>query len=554
MLEGFNRVEIDESNLRGSIPNVPGVYIFESNGQVLYVGKSVRLRDRILQHVASKADFLSSSTHIRYVVTSSEDEALKLEYSLISYHLPPYNLQFRIMGGYRFLGFKRSPDGYPYPVVVRLKNVRDIEQLGLDPSTLVGPLPELKGSTSAKKLIRLLGELYGVRQCRLNLKRRKPKACVYQELGLCSAPCLGRISKEEYMEKVQAAVRALKEGFPDSLMDELRSEMYRKAEELKFEEAAVLRDRIALMTELNSKVKWESYKSDRTSFLISLIRRGSSLSIVVSRYWRGAVDILGTITLKGELKEVLPSLLGSLRLGTGVEVVTDSQEIYDILERFVDNVPLKLYPRDTSDPSLRAAFELISYNLHASRRDKLYEVLEVLRRRLGLMSLERIEAYDVSHIAGKHSYAAMVVWNAEVMGFQKGAYRLFSVDQGADDVASISEVAYRRFKRLGGSDLSDLPDLILLDGGAGQLKGFRDGALRALSEANLSMKLQDLLKVTALSKPNKRLLHMDLYSGEVKELSLPSATVNFLYTLTTEAHRFSNKARRRAMRRSLNLG
>ncbi len=538
------RLNLDELNL---VPQSTGVYTFWGEDFPLYIGKSVNLARRVYQHLKSKAPFINRAKALEYIVTSDEWQALQLEYLLISKYLPPYNLQFNQFGGYLFLVFIDNGDGFPYPSLMRLRNLRDIERLELNPELIVGPIRF--SFKKGKSLIGALVSAYGLRRCKLDLrpgKFRKEdiKGCIYRLSGECSAPCEGKISRGEYLERLKLAIRHLREGIPQSYIDKLRDEMYKLAEELKFEQAAVIRDRLNALEMINRGKPTLDLLQLRSIMMVELKR--TQCELLIATCFGDSIEDPHLFRLEPPFEEHLLEVLGTLGVKGDVEVHVDSIFLFETLRRILNKVDLP-----PADSHSRAFLELLRENAELRLRVGIeYPVfLQELSEKLQLEDIPiRLEAYDVSHISGRYSYSYMVVWSElepDRYGFVRQAYRAFRVSEGGDDLKALKETAVKRVKAFrAGTDPSTsvLPDLIVIDGGLAQLKAFNEG-LRLMGVR---------LPLIALPKGSSEITGITP-RGEVTYPDLSSELRRLLYGMTAEAHRMANLRRRRAMHRVLNL-
>ena len=453
-------------------PRSPGVYLMKGGeGEILYVGKARDLKARIRAYFArtdSRAMIpflLSKIRDMEFIITGTEKEALILENNLIKEHHPRYNVDFRDDKAYFNIRIDPAEPFARFQLVRRPKP---------DGARYFGPYPS---SAAARETLRFLQTIFLLRSCRdpeLKIRRRP---CLEYEIGRCSAPCVGRIESEAYRGLVKDSIAFL-EGRERALIDELRARMNAAAEALRFEEAASVRDRIAAIEQTLEKQRIVSlagrsrdifglYREDdltqvsalfiRSSRMIGqktfpLIRlraeSGEILSSLLKRYYDGVADIPDDIVVPEELEdgEVMAEWL-SERRGRAVAVVTpkrgEARALLGIAVRNAEN-----------------AFR--SARLVADRPDV---ALPQIAEKLQLHKIpRRIECFDISNIGGKHAVGSMVTF-ADGLPCKAG-YRRFRIRTvpGADDYAMMYEVLKRRYEKG-----ENLPDLIMVDGGKGQL-------------------------------------------------------------------------------------
>ena len=453
-------------------PRSPGVYLMKDGaGEILYVGKARDLRARIRAYFArtdarAMIPFLVSRIRdVEFIITGTEKEALILENNLIKEHRPRYNVDFRDDKAY----FNIRID--PQEPFARFQLVRRQKK---DGARYFGPYPS---SNSAKETLRFLQTIVPLRSCRdreLNARRRP---CLEYEIGRCSAPCVGRIESDAYRVLVKDAISFL-EGREKVLIGDLRARMNGAAELLRFEEAAALRDRIAAIEETLEKQRIVSatgrnrdvfglYREDDLTQISALFIRsgriigqktfplirlrastGEILSSLVKRYYDEMADIPDEVIVPEALEdgEVTAEWLSEKR-GRAVSVVApkrgETRGLLGIASR-------------NAESSFRTA------RLAADRPEV---TLPLVADKLGLRAVpRRIECFDISNIGGRYAVGSLVTFTDGVPA--KDGYRRFRIRTvpGADDTAMMYEVLTRRYAKR-----ESLPDLIMVDGGKGQL-------------------------------------------------------------------------------------
>jgi excinuclease ABC subunit C len=453
-------------------PRSPGVYLMKDGaGEILYVGKARDLKARIRAYFArtdarAMIPFLVSRIRdMELIITGTEKEALILENNLIKEHRPRYNVDFRDDKAYFNIRIDPAEPFARFQLVRRPKP---------DGARYFGPYPS---SSAARETLRFLQTIFPLRSCRdqeLNIRRRP---CIEYEIGRCSAPCVGLIEGDVYRGLVSDGIAFL-EGRERVLIDELRARMNDAAETLRFEEAAAIRDRIASIEETLEKQRIVSltgrnrdifglYQEDdltqvsalfvrsgrmigqKTFPLIRLrVASGEILSALLKRYYDGMADIPDEVVVPEELEdgEVMAEWLSEKR-GRGTAIVTpkrgEARALLGIAGRNAEN-----------------AFQ--SARLAADRPET---VLPLIAEKLRLRNTpRRIECFDISNIGGKHAVGSMVTF-AEGLPF-KAAYRRFRIRTvpRADDYAMMYEILKRRYEKR-----ENLPDLVMVDGGKGQL-------------------------------------------------------------------------------------
>lgn len=471
-----------------ALPLLPGVYMMkDERGTVIYVGKAKQLRNRVSQYFGSDTNhtekvrqMVSHVDRFEYIVAGSEFEALVLECSLIKQYAPKYNILLKDDKGYRYI--RISPPPYSH--------LTEVKQKADDGARYLGPY---MSSYILKQAVDEVNRLFRLATCKKPLQygKRCDRPCLNYHIGQCSAPCGGRVSEKEYAEAVEQAVTYLTQGSA-KLIASLTERMNAAAEALDFETAARLRDRIRALGRLNDKQKVVQSRVPRQD-IVALAQAGNKACFEVFRFTGGALSdreefLMEAVEDTAAATAEFLRRYYSMREGIPPRVVTDGPvEDTELLEQWLTEraaaegarYAVKLvFPQRGEQASLLKmcrdnAAERVARQLETGGRD--VTALEELRQLLGLAQTPcRIESYDISHTGGTDVVGAMVV-------FRNGRpwrrdYRRFEIRtvQGQDDCACLREVLDRRLKeyercRDSGEGFGVLPDLILLDGGQGQV-------------------------------------------------------------------------------------
>ena len=468
------------------LPAGPGVYAFkDASGRTLYVGKASDLRSRVRTYLAGKDArplvqlFLRRATDVDAVVTKSAAEALLLENTRIKNEAPPYNLRLKDDKSYLVVRIDRS---HAFP---RLRLVRRIAR---DGATYFGPFASAK---AVRRTVAFLRTLYPLRSCSDRELEERDRPCLYHEIGRCAAPCVGKIDAPAYAELLEGTLAVLR-GRDDGLADRLRSGIDAAAETLEYERAALLRDRLEALEA--SVAKQQAVTPDPADRDVIAIASGEGTAVVAVHFVRdGHLVATRTYPQRTTLprKDVLTAFLAQFHAGKVVpaeilveEEPDDREGIEDLLSamrgsRVRVRVPQRGGLRDlleTTAANARLALE----EQRAGARDAA-AALASLAERLDLPAPPgRIEGYDLSHVSGTEPVAAMSVLVQGVA--DPSSYRHFAVREaaGGDDYAGMAEVVRRRFAH--GQALGPWPDLVLIDGGLGQV----EAALAAVRGLGLS--------------------------------------------------------------------
>ncbi|HHR85413.1 MAG TPA: excinuclease ABC subunit UvrC [Candidatus Acetothermia bacterium] len=532
------------------LPTSPGVYLMKNaNGDVIYVGKAVVLRNRVRSYFHSQKG-LSRKTRrlvqeiadIEVIQTATESEAFILEESLIKRLQPHFNIRLRDDKRYPYLKITNEP--FPRLMIVRQR--KD------DGARYFGPYTSSKAMRSTMKLTQ---KLFPIRTCTLKLPLSKPRRpCLDYHIGRCLAPCANLVSEEEYKVDVDQAVMLL-EGRLTGLLKQMREQMDLAAKDENFEQAARLRDQLVAVTHALER---QSVSLSRVIDIdaIGLTVQGQRACAEVFRIRDGRLSGRETFHLRAPdgstMSEVLSAFLPQYYTAATVipqEVlipvdIDDATEIADWLTSLRGRrVHIKLPQRGEKRHLVEMANENARYSLNreqksATVRSESSEALSELASALSLASFpQRIEAYDISNTQGKESTGSMVVF--EDGRPRRDAYRRFKIhlDEGPNDYAMMAEVLRRRFRR-GLAELNDpaitegkfsrLPDLLLIDGGKGQLHV----AVDVLKELQL-----DEIEAIGLAKQHEEVFR----PGESEPHILPqdSKALLLLRQIRDEAHRFA---------------
>lgn len=479
------------SRIVKSIPSQPGCYrYYDSKQKLLYVGKAKDLRKRVSSYfnktgVNYKTQRLVSLIHtIEFTVTDNEHDAFLLENSLIKHHQPKFNISLR------------DDKTYPYIVIKKehFQRVFFTRKVIRDGSEYLGPFT---GVWRARELLQLIKANIPLRTCSLNLtpaniRKGKFKVCLEYHLGNCKGPCEGLQTEEDYKESVQQVRHVLK-GNTGEVIKSLRAEMQHHAEKMEFEKAEVIRRKIESLQEYTSKSSVVSAHLDDVD-IATIISDEEQAFVNYMMLSNGSIIYSKSIVIAKLLDETDKSMLSlavsRLRDASGstaheIVVPIDIDVVDPLLKLTLPKAGDKKKLLDLSlknaeilkDETRRKRALLITEKTEADK----VEVLEQLQEALQLQDLpQHIECFDNSNFQGSYPVAAMVCFkNAEPY---KKEYRHFHIKtvEGINDFASMSEIVHRRYKRLL-DEAKDLPQLVIIDGGKGQL----NAALQSIEKLGL---------------------------------------------------------------------
>lgn len=470
-----------------SLPLSPGVYLMKNKEkEIIYVGKAKALKNRVSSYFASQTNMqtkvrkmVSHVDDFDYIITDSEFEALVLECSLIKQHMPKYNILLKDDKGYHYIKVTDSP----YPRIQSAMQKTD------DGSTYIGPYTS---SFVVREAVDAAQKIFKLPQCNKVFPRDigKTRPCLNFHINQCSAPCTGKITRQEYVKTVQDALNFLMKKGSDEAVNEMKEEMMKASENLEFEKAAALRDRIAAVRRITDKQKVVSdSKTEQDVFAISQTQEKTCLMVL--RFDAGKLCDAEHFFLtdvedlpKTRSEAILSFYLVRERVPAKILVdgeVEDEELICEWLTEKRGKKVSVVHPQIGENAKLvdmcRAnAAEKLAQSV--GRKGKDLESLEELIKLLGIDCADYIESYDISHTAGADNVAGMIVFK-DGLPYKK-AYKRFSIKgfSGQDDYASMAEVLRRRFthyfeEKDTGEGFGKLPDLILLDGGDGQVNAVK---------------------------------------------------------------------------------
>lgn len=526
-----------------SLPLLPGVYIMKNaDGEIIYIGKAKALKNRVSQYFGSQnrhpvkvRKMVENVGRFDYIVTGSEFEALVLECSLIKQHSPKYNILLKDDKGYSYI---RISEG-EYRKISAVFNKKD------DGSEYIGPY---LSSYSVRQSVDAANKIFKLPQCNKVFPRDfgKSRPCLNYYISQCCGLCTGKIKKSDYDEAVDGAIAFLKGDSRDIIAD-LRAKMEKAAEELDFEQAAKLRDRINSIERIKEKQK-VVYKSVEEQDVFATADIDGSVCLAVLRFSNGRLfdsehfffDDPGD--KEGMRSDFITSYY-SMRDNIPKRVTLDG-EVADreLLEQWLSEkkgkkvtvfVPARGEQLEIVNMCRKNAEEKLA--IKKGRTGREIAVLDELKDLLGLKKTpEYIESYDISHTAGQDSVAGMIVFKGG-KPFRK-AYKRFSIKSfdGNDDYRAMNEVLTRRFSEYEKSKDSTegfgkLPDLILLDGGVGQVHAVEP----VLREFGLKIPLFGMVKD---NRHRTRAI-----SGDGGEIAINSKRQVFTLVseIQNEVHRFS---------------
>lgn len=516
-----------------NMTTLPGVYrMYGKDGELLYVGKAKNLKNRVSSYFVKTLDHPKTQAlvariyDIQTLVVRSETEALLLEQNLIKLHRPPYNIMLRDDKSYVYI-FVSADKPYPRIASGRGKGKHQVGKF-------FGPYPS---AYNARDTLVILQKLFNVRSCENGFFANRTRPCLQYQIKRCSGPCVGLISPEDYQEDVNNSIRFL-QGDTKELNQELIAKMEAAAENLEFEKAVFYRDRMALLRDVQAqqaiyKVKGEAdilaiaYQAGVTCVQIMHVRNGKMLG------GKGYFPDM----LSDDLGQMLSDFIANFYFQVADEIpselivnieMPDRKELEAALSQHFDKkIQIKSKVRETRAEWLELAQMNVQHAIqgklanHFELNERFHQLEEVVGR-----PVDRIECFDISHTMGEDTVASCVVFDSG--GARKRDYRQFSINdiQAGDDYAAMRQALTRRYKK------AMLPDLLLIDGGKGQLHM----AMEVMQELGLDAFMVGVSKGEG-RKPGLETLHFT--DGSKIQLPEDHKALHLIQQVRDEAHRFA---------------
>ncbi len=545
----------DLKTFLASMPKKPGVYrMLDAEGKILYVGKARILKNRVTSYFRGRAHsektqaLLNLVARIEITVTSSETEALLLEYNLIQRHKPHYNVLLKDDKSFPYIQIT----GHEFPRIAYYRGAKK------QPGRYFGPYPN---SVAARETLLLLQKLFRLRPCEDTYFSNRSRPCLQYQIQRCTAPCVGFVSAADYRRDVNDAARVL-EGRNNEVIDDLAARMEAASAKLAFEEAARLRDQIAMLKQIQASQSIS--RIDGQDVDAVAIHGVGGLYCVAVVFVRGGRNLGSTNFFPkgglGDEAEVLAGFLAQYyfaREAPSEILVSRPVDEADLLEPALSEkaghaVRIRSSVRGTRARWLEMARNnaALGLQMKAASRATITDQLDAVGRELELGRTPlRLECFDVSHSMGESPIASCVVLGPD--GPIKSDYRRFNLRNltPGDDYAGIRQAVERRFTRIQRGE-APVPDLLLIDGGPGQLAAACD-ALAAVGAADVN--------VIGVAKGADRRVGQEriFFPGREVPLILPadSPALRVIQRIRDEAHRFAitghRQSRDRARRESV---
>lgn len=540
----------------GRAPQSAGVYIFkDAKDRYLYVGKASNLRERLKSYAMLRDErpsiplMVPKIEKVEWLVTEHEKEAFILENNLIKSYKPKYNIMYRDDKSY--VSLKLSKHAYP-----RLFKTRSVVQ---DGGQYFGPF---SSTSSVNQTLKLLQKVFQVRDCTDYYFSQRTRPCLRYQIKLCSAPCVGYIKKEVYLEQV-LQIKDFMKGDSTQILRKMKEEMKDASTRMEYEKAALLRDRICAIEETLQHQRIESRTNQRNADVIGYFGDTDATLIKLVKVRAGKMTGVDEYFVEepiSSIQEIIRGFIQHYYINTFdfenfpselilKQTVSDLEIALDCLSAQKGSQVKAYFPEKGEKLKLLSLAELNAQTSFLERKRKSETNMKVLEEIQSLLHLahlpKKIEGYDISNFQGMHAYGSQVVFvDGERDRSQYRLYKIKSV-QGANDFASLREVLERRLKKI---DLHHRPDLLLIDGGKGQLRQ----AIDVLDELHLHIPVMSIAKEKELvSRSGTKYAPERLYLPGQKNpiVLLPSSPVLHLFQrIRDEAHRFGieNHRRRRS--------
>ncbi|THB74345.1 MAG: excinuclease ABC subunit UvrC [Gammaproteobacteria bacterium] len=529
----------DSKDFLNRVTELPGVYqMLDEQGDVIYVGKARNLKKRLSSYFTRSVlpiktqSLVSNIADINVITTNTENEALILENRLIKEYKPRYNILLRDDKSYPYIHLT----AHEYP---RLVYHRGAKKGG---GKFFGPFSSPK---AVSETLRHLQRIFKIRQCADSYFSNRSRPCLQHQINRCSAPCVKIISHEKYMQSINNAVLFL-EGKSTYLIDKLVHEMEQQSKGLAFESAAQTRD---MISELRHVLEKQAVEGEKGDLDIVALARGSGITVLQVFFIRngqnqGTASFTPKVPVDTENSELIGSFISQYYQDKTIPnqiIVSQLPEDRELLESALSEakgkeVNVVSNVRGTKREWLDLAKKNAENTLgsHINSKANIHARYQSLVETLELEKLpSRIECFDISHTMGEATVASCVVFNSE--GPLNSAYRRFNITDitAGDDYAAMEQAIRRRYSRVI-KESGMLPDILLIDGGKGQLSR----ALKVVEE----LKLHEILIVgIAKGEGRKPGLEKIIIPGKNKEFMLPSASMalHILQHVRDEAHRFA---------------
>lgn len=536
--------DFDLKSFLADLPNLPGVYRhLDQDGTVLYVGKARDLKKRVSSYFQKTASsprighMVARVRRIDVTVTRSEAEALLLENNLIKQLQPRYNILFRDDKSYPYLMFS----GHEIPRIVYYRGSTSGK------GRYFGPYPN---SWAVRETIQILQRVFRLRTCEDSVYANRSRPCLLYQIGRCSAPCVGFISADDYQQDVARAIRFL-DGHADDVLSDIEARMHTASKALDFEQAAVLRDQMGALAKVLQQQSMEQVGSDNVDIIavasaegrvcvnLAMVRGGRHLGdkpfFPTQLHDDAPDDVLTAFVGQHYLNTVMPTVLVCSHRLSDPALMDLLAEQTGVRARVIvrpQGVRRTWLEQAAKNAELALARRLTESSARAARTLALASLLDMDTDETALDALH-IECFDVSHTSGEATQASCVVYRNHDM--QPSLYRRYNIVgiTPGDDYAAMRQVLTRRFSRVA-DGLATMPDIVIIDGGKGQVEVARQVFVE------LGLETRTIVGV-AKGEGRKVGLETLIFADDRAALSLgvESAALMLIAQVRDEAHRFA---------------
>ena len=530
------------------VPSTPGVYKFYNNQEIIYIGKAKDLKKRVSSYFGNSYKDRKTSQiklltdKVETFTTKNEVEALLLEQSLIKENKPKFNILLRDDKTYPYIYFSLD---HEYPGVYLKRTKKSVDKKYFGPFV---------SSEAVKKSIKEIQKIFKVRNCTDNTFANRTRPCIEFQMKRCSAPCVQKINKIDYFEDITSSKSFLTSSDTKTI-ERLTGEIDKAVSKLDFEKAADIRDRLNRLNLLKEEQSVVTLANDIDIFSVSSEMSYLGVSIIVVRNGkiRGTKTHLIKQAVYSSFDEVYQSAIFNfyehqLDIPNKVLCAYELKDKKILEDMFKSKHQKKLRIIHSPSKSIRPIFNLCKLNAqqviknHISKEDKYTFALNELCGYVGREEINKIEAYDVSHISGESGVASSVVFTKT--GPEKKSYRLFNIPNhlSGNDVGSLEHVLERRIKYFDNPNIK--PDLLLIDGGKTQLK-FVNSVLDKSEH-------KDLKAISIVKGSNRIRATETIISGDgILEIDKNSKAFLILQEIRDESHRFAIQAQRKKKRKTI---
>lgn len=525
-----------------TVPHQPGVYrMYGVADQVIYVGKAKDLHKRLSSYFRAQVDsvktraLVSNILHVEFTVTNSETEALILENNLIKQYMPKYNVLLR------------DDKSFPYILLTDHRHPRITAHRG--PRKVAGqyfgPYPT---ASAVWESLKLLQKIIPIRQCEDAFYRARTRPCLQHQLKLCSAPCVGKISDDEYQQQVQLT-RLFLQGKNQQVIEQLVGQMDAASQQLDFEKAAQLRDQIIALRTVQEQQSVSGDHPEMDVLGFCYLHGVAAVHVLYVREQKiiGSRTYFPKLPQQTEPAEIFPAFLlqfylnnlGGQQIPREIVINDDIEDAEHVAQAISQAAGRKIVLVQAKRGERARYLELAAKNARTACESKVSQAAHMfgrylaLQQRLALASINRMECFDISHTMGQQTMASCVVFNDK--GPDKAEYRRFHVEgvTPGDDYAAMRFALRKRYGKL--TDESRVPDIVLIDGGAGQLTQ----ALEFFADWPLAKK--PLLLGVAKGTSRKPGLETLLVNSINASINLPAddPALHLIQHIRDEAHRFA---------------